>query len=44
MKNPAFAVALSAVLSTTLIGTAHADKPDPLIEPGKFPGTDDPWS
>ncbi|UCJ17717.1 transporter substrate-binding domain-containing protein [Pseudomonas sp. MM211] len=36
MKNPAFAVALSAVLSTTLIGTAHADKLDSIIESGKL--------
>ena len=31
MKNPAFAVALSAVLSTSFIATAQADKLDDII-------------
>jgi ABC-type amino acid transport substrate-binding protein len=36
MKNPAFAVALSAVMSTCVIGNAQADKLDDIIESGKL--------
>jgi polar amino acid transport system substrate-binding protein len=36
MKNPAFAVALSAVLSTSFIATAQADKLDDIIGSGKL--------
>jgi polar amino acid transport system substrate-binding protein len=36
MKNPAFAVALTAVLSTTFMATAHADKLDDIIGSGKL--------
>ncbi len=35
-KNPAFAVALSAVLSTSFIATAQADKLDDIIGSGKL--------
>jgi len=31
MKNPIFAVALSAVISSSFIATAHADKLDDII-------------
>ena len=36
MKNPAFVVALSAVLSTSFIATAQADKLDDIIGSGKL--------
>ncbi|WP_314410626.1 transporter substrate-binding domain-containing protein [Pseudomonas kuykendallii] len=36
MKNPAFAVALSAVMTTCVIGNAQADKLDDIIESGKL--------
>lgn len=36
MKNPAVAVALSAVLSSSFIATAQADKLDDIIESGKL--------
>ena len=36
MKNPAFAVALTAVLSTSFVATAQADKLDDIIGSGKL--------
>lgn len=36
MKNPVFVVALSAVISSSFIVTAHADKLDDIIGSGKL--------